>query len=661
MSQVAAPRNSRFAAFWRSLLAHPQLLRPAVLLLAGLLTLLVLGLFRAPLATLEEQVGAMAWRVAPDATPEERINIIQIDEKSIDALGAWPWPRETMARLSAALSASGVQLQIYDIIFPETRPGDEAFVAALGNSRAVLAQLPDIQTEQNTRTGLLTHALSGADCSASGLATAGSYIANHAAFAGIAKGHIAPVLDGDGAVRQVPALICVEDQAYPALSLMALLQGIGIEGSSVLLNPGRGLLAPARTLEFSAYPGLQLPLDAQGNLRVSFRRAPEAWRGFSAVDVIEGRIDPELLEGTWALVGYTAFGLVDIVPTPFNAAASGVEIQARVLASLLDNELPYTPAAAPLLLALLSLAFAGLLYLATRRQERSGYIVAACALLFPLLTLGLHIQLLLSANLWLGWLAPALYGLLAASLLLVHEYARVRFERSRVLHNFSSYLPSDVARELAYALPNSSISARRQSVTLLCADLRNFSAYSEARPPEESAALLHFFFVRATELVEQHQGQVHEFKGDSLLAVWPGSDEAAATQALRTAQALQLAMRDVLPASTPDGLEALALGIGIEQGPVLIGSIGPAQRRTHTLLGETVTIVLRIQAMTMDLAQPILIGECAARQLPDQQLQSQGSYLLDGLQTPHTLFAPPQARAAKADALQLKVLQGGRA
>ncbi|MGA0807090.1 MAG: CHASE2 domain-containing protein, partial [Pseudohongiellaceae bacterium] len=498
-------------------------------------------------------------------------------------------------------------------------------------------------------------------CPDPGLPQAGSFIANHSGFAGIAKGHIAPVLDADGAVRKVPALICVNDAAYPALSLVALLMAVGADDWNLTLTPGSGLLAPARMLQLDAYPGFALPLDAQGNMRVSFRRAPEAYRAFSAIDVIEGRIDRAMLENSWVLVGYTAFGLVDIVPTPFNSATPGVELQARLLGSFLDNQIPYSPAAAPALLVLLSLLFGAVLLVLANRVERSGFALAFCALLFPVLALGLHIQVLQSANLWLGWLQPALYGVLAASLLLLHEHARVRFERSRVLGNLRSYLPADVAREIAYTLPNSSISARRQSVTLLSADLRNFSAYSEARPPEESAAILHFFFVRATELIEQHGGQGHEFKGDSLLAVWEGSDEAAATAALQAAQALQTAMQDVLPETVPAGLEPLALGIGIEQGPVLIGSIGPAHRRTHTLLGETVTIVLRIQAMTMDLAQPILIGECAARQLPDQPLQSQGSYLLDGLQTPHTLFAPQTSRAGRAEALQLKVVQGGRA
>ena len=113
----------------------------------------------------------------------------------------------------------------------------------------------------------------------------------------------------------------------------------------------------------------------------------------------------------------------------------------------------------------------------------------------------------------------------------------------------------------------------------------------------------------------------------------------ATAKALEAANELQIAMQDILPARAPKGLEPLALGIGIERGPTLVGSIGPAHRRAHTLLGDTVTIALRIQEMTQDLAQPVLVGECAARDLSGNVLISQGSFLLDGLRTPHVLFA----------------------
>jgi len=644
---------------------NPAFARVGLLLLAGVITFLALTLFRAPLGTFEERVGEIAWRLNPDTETEERINIIAIDEKSIEQLGAWPWSRVTMAKLADALAAAGAQLQLYDVVFAEAREGDSELLTALLAAPAAISQLPDLQASQQIKTGQLTHALNGIACNNSTLNTASSYIANNADFAAVPKGHIAALIDTDGAVRKVPAVVCVDGKVYPALSISALLLATGSPRWEASLNKKSGIMAAQQQLQLAGYPGLNIPLDAVGNMRVSFRKAPEAYRAFSAVDVINGNINAEELENTWALIGYTAFGLVDIVPTPFDGAAPGVEIQARILGSVLDNEVPYTPARGPLLLACVSVMFGLLLFaLSGTREKATGYLLAVCGLLFPLLALVLHIQLLASVSIWLGWLCPSLYSLLAAGLLLLHEYARVKLERGRLMSNLSSYLPVDIAKEIAYSLPNSSIVAHRQSVTLLSADLRNFSAYTESRPPEESAALLHFFFVRATEIIESHKGQVHEFKGDSLLALWTGSDEQSATNALQAALVMQRTIQEVLPQTPPQGLEPLALGIGIEQGPVLVGSIGPAHRRSHTLLGETVTIALRIQDMTIDLAQPILIGECAARQLPDQHLQSQGSYLLNGLQTPHTLFAPSQSlRAAgkqQSEAPSLKLLHGGR-
>jgi class 3 adenylate cyclase len=81
-------------------------------------------------------------------------------------------------------------------------------------------------------------------------------------------------------------------------------------------------------------------------------------------------------------------------------------------------------------------------------------------------------------------------------------------------------------------------------------------------------------------------------------------------------------------------------------------------------LGDTVTIALRIQEMTAELSQPILLGESVARQLIDLKPESQGSFLLNGLRIPHTLFAPANdettQRRARQEQLNLKVISGGR-
>jgi len=364
-------------------------------------------------------------------------------------------------------------------------------------------------------------------------------------------------------------------------------------------------------------------------------------------------------------VGATAFGLDDVVPTPYSAAAPGVELQARILASILDIDVPYTPASASWILLLLCVVYAGLFLILAGLSGRTASIgIPGLIFALPTLSLGLHVLFLNAFTLWLGWVLPAVFAGIFGSLLFAFEQARVRGQHNRILANLKSYLPSDAAEEIAYSLPNSNISVSRRDVTLLSADLRNFSAYSEARSAEESAAVLHFFFQRATEIIEKNQGRVHEFTGDGLLAIWDSSDTESAELSYRAAASMieQLNVQ-LLDAFAPAGLEPLAVGVGIEQGPALIGFIGPAHRRAHALLGDTVTIAMRIQELTADLAQPVLLGECVARQIVSVPIQSQGSYLLAGLTNPHVLFAPLQENVdfgTAASAPKLTLLFGGR-
>lgn len=655
----------------------PASARLLLLALSALVSVLLILVFRSGLETLEESLGALGWTLSPDTIVEERITLVVIDEKSVAEVGRWPWPRAKMAELVQAIDQAGAQLQIHDINYPESSAGDDQLLAALqtageSSSGAVLAQLPVLLSSQPAQAGLMTHPLTGVSCAPGqklGLASTQSYVASHSGFASIAKGHIAAIVANDGAVRQIPAVICVEGSAYPALSIAALLQLGGGSQWTATIEAGSSPLDSAFVLSLDAFPGLDIPLDDGGNLRISYANEPSVYRALSAVDVLNGTVDLGLLDNTVALLGVTATGTGDIVPTPYSGAALGVELQARLLSSLLDAEIPYTPRSSMGLLGLLSLAFAVALYLlSTIRGRLAAYGLPLATLLLPLLALSLHVQLLNIFNLWLGWIFPAIYGFCAASMLLLLEQSRVRTERSRVYGNLNSYLPGDIAKEIAYSLPSSSINARRCDVTLLNADLRNFSAFGEARPPEESAAVLHYFFTRATDIVEQHGGRVHEFKGDSVLAVWDGNDQQAAQQALKAGQAMQAALyHNFLPEHAPAGLEPMALGIGIEQGPVLIGSIGPSHRRSHVLLGDTVVITLRIQEMTAELAQPILVGECAARQLSAAKLESQGSYLLNGLTIPHILFAPAipddskrSLAPAKPESPNLTLLTGGR-
>lgn len=670
---------------WASLMSfNLTFARLLVLCFSLLISLLIYTIWGDGLSVLEERLGVLGWTLAPDTETEKRLTIVAIDERSIAEVGPWPWPRATMAKLTQAIDGAGAQIQLHDIVYSDTNEGDDLLIAALEEARgAVVAQVPVLQANspdqpiQDVQVGLLTHSMTGADCNTKiGDASpifprTGSYIASHQGFSKVSKGHITPLISPDGLITKQPAAICVDGSLYPSLALTALSEATGAYANSGLFRldirvaQGDDFFGPPLELTFPAYPGLSIPMDDDGSIRVSYARSPNSFQAISAVDVLNGSTEVALLDNAWALIGATAFGLGDVVPTPFGGAAPGVELQARILASILDSEVPYSPRSAGWILLFVCAGFAFfLLRLASFDGRIRAFAMPAAAIVLPLAAVGLHSQLLSSFSIWLGWVLPSMFAFVAASSLLLLEQAHVRHQRNRVLSNLASYLPTDVAEEIAYSLPSSSISAQWRNVTLLSADLRNFSAFSEARPAEESAAVLHFFFQRATEVIESFGGRLHEFNGDSLLGIWDGETSDSAVRAYRAAQQMQeLINRQLLQNFAPDGLEPLAVGIGLEQGPALIGSIGPAHRRSHALLGDTVTITIRIQELTSDLAQPVLLGECIARHLTGVELQSQGSYLLAGLTNPHVIFAeaPALLRTESNDSMpKLRVLAGGR-
>lgn len=654
----AATQAKQHARSWRN-----RLLALGVALLA---TLALQGFAPGMLQGIDERSGEWAWRLAAgmDGGEERRVVIVDIDEGSLARIGAWPWSRQRMAELLDKLAAAGAGPVAFDIAFPDARPGDAILAESLERHPAVLAQIFSLE-QVTPAAGRLQGALDGIGCAAP-LPEAAGYIGNAAALRS-AAGHITPRIAPDGAVRKLPALVCFEGRAYPALGIATLLRAAEARGG-LSLEPDAGWLAPAWRLSHPALPGAGIPLDRNGDIRLSYRLGRQAFISIPAADVLEGRVPAHLLRGAWVLVGATAFGLGDVVPTPHGGAVGGVEVHAQFISALLDERLPYTPNGAIFFgigLALLGGGLCLLMAAGARRMPapESGrrlpvrlpvWALPVAAIGFSSLLLVAHAGLLLSRNLWIGWAAPASFVLFAGLLLAAVEHARTRFERERLFGNLSAYLPAPVAREIAFNEVTGAIEAERREISVLFVDIRNFSAYCEGRPPDETAALLQAFFTTVARVVKAHGGVIEEYVGDAVMAIWnapqPCPDHTA--RAYAAGNALVAACGQLFPEIPPPGLEPLAVGVGIETGEALVGSFGPADRRTHAALGETVTVASRLTAMTGELAHPLLVGERAAERLVARaadaampRLCSLGSFLLEGLRRPRQVYGI----AAEAD------------
>jgi len=600
----------------------------------------IVGLgFGPALRATEERSADLAWRLQASDVRERRIILIDIDEASISQVGPWPWPRQQLAQLSDRLAAEGAALQVYDIIFSANTSQDATLLASFKKNHAVIAQVFSTDHREPATTGQPSGALDWSACPP-GAPLAQGYIAPAPTFADLPAGHITPTIEADGAVRRVPALICHRGAVYPALFIAAIAQALSPK--ALTLNAGGGPLAPHSRLVGPSFDQDGLALDAHAQVRIPWTLRPEAFISLSATDVLAGRVPLRLLDNAWVVIGSSALGLNDRVASPFSGNTAGLLVHAQLLRGALDGTLPAQPRYGFIIETLVTSLCVVLLGYFGRLSRKPVYLMAVGAVVLAGLLWTAKAWLLTRSGLWFGWVQPAVFLLAFAACHSLIEYARDRIERDRLFNHLSSYLPRPVAAVLAKQDPSDAVDATRRHITVLFAEIRNFSAYCEARPPEESTAVLHAFFAMVTRQVEQHGGLIEFFQGDAVLAVWgSGGAGPAPEKALGAAIAILKESRTLLPPMGEDDIAPMELGIGLETGQAMVGSFGLARRRTHLALGHPVTAAARLQEMTAELAHPILVGEGMAASLGNHRLVSQGMFLLEGLKNPSHIYAYP--------------------
>ena len=626
-----------------ALLKKPLQLYLAVSAVAVVLMALVSVIWAPQLQQWEERLASRTWSLANSQATERRLVVVDIDEKSTQALGPWPWPRDRVATLLSGLDVYGVNLKVVDVLFEGALDPvqDQKLALALkAGAPSVISQLFALSPQAQLKSGQLAGAMGQCPIEAHGTPAFGFMGAESMlAQSSAAVGHITPIIDSDGNIRRVPAVVCYEGQAYPALAVAALAAATGAQPTWQKTPAG---LFGSGSKQLLDVGGFQLPLDAQGQLRVSYQMPRDGFVSVSAVDVVQGKVPQGILKGAWVLVGSTAFGGGDAVPTPQGGAVGGVEVHAQIMSAALDSRTPFAPAWAPLWPLATGLAALLILVFSLRAAgSKAAVVMPVIALAIGAAIFGVHAALLLGWHQWLGWGQPALFVAIAASLLTASELLRVRAERERLFENLSSYLPEGAARRVAFEGPTAKVVAETREATVMLVDLRNFSAYCDERSPEDAAMVLHLFYSTLDRIVTEHGGVVEQMVGDGLTAVWNGSSPCN-QHALKALQAAEVIWKEgvaQLPKVASRKTPPLDIGIGIETGPVMVGSFGPARRRVHTVMGEALSVAARLEKLTADLGYPVLVGPKAIQQSGFADVHKLGDFLLAGMRVPRTVYA----------------------
>ena len=565
-------------------------------------------------------------RLAPHKQQESRVVLVDIDEKSLAEIGAWPWSRLQMAQLLDNLQKDyQVALIGLDIVFPEAKPQDELLKRALSSSNVVMSQVIDFAASAHSHAGQLADVRMSAQApQASNQGT--GYIGNSASVlsADSQVGNIGPIIDADGKVRRIFPFACVKEGCSLALSLR-MYQALYGEGQFIADYPARRLIWQ------SMGDSKEIPLDNQGAMYIPFGVKRGAFLNVSAADVLARRIDPKLLKNCIIYIGSTALGIGDYVATALDAVTPGVEVHTQNMVALLDDQ--YIDSAQQewliLIIILFSLGFmfwpgnylvwaslAGMLLMFLVDVVSFNYF--GCYLKFS----PVYVQMIVSLILWAG----VRNAFLNRQLLIVSN-------------RFSRFLPERLVGNLIQGrLVNPGHENRL--LTVLIADMRGFTSASEGKSPKEVAKLAQRCLEELTRCVYAHHGTIEKYSGDGLMALWgaPEPDSQHALHALQAGLDMQAAIDGLAEWFNENKFPKLSLSIGINSGEMAVGIFGGQSHMAWTAHGEAFNVASRIEQMTRVFDQDILLGNLTVRLIGLEYFNSMGSHRVKGLSYPVEIF-----------------------
>ncbi len=194
-----------------------------------------------------------------------------------------------------------------------------------------------------------------------------------------------------------------------------------------------------------------------------------------------------------------------------------------------------------------------------------------------------------------------LIGAVAAQTAVTVETAKAhkRLAREEVARaNYSRFMPEYVVKQLLESPGSFRLGGVNQTITVLFADIRGFTSFSEKESPEKVVGLLNRYFSAMTEIIFEHGGTLDKFIGDELMALF-GAPTAGPEDALNAVKAAVKMQKRVALLNTElrnEGLGEISIGIGLHTGVATIGYIGSERRSEYTAIGDTVNVASRLQA-----------------------------------------------------------------
>jgi len=584
-----------------------------------------------------------------------RVVIVAVDDRSVDTVGRWPWPRTVFAQLLDRISAAQPLSIGIDVMFSEpstftetehrrARPKsvdpeawqrvqstlaeqDGELVTSLKrSSRPVLGfffdrvwpaqesaavstdpagALPEVATYNIVRG---TPGGKGELEVWRAIGARASLPKFNAAAGTMAYFNVTPD-GGDGSIRRLPLVIAHGDRFAVPLSLATLQAALG--------NPMLQLRFADFGVASIRMDELEIPVAEDGRMLINYRGPSHTFPHVPAVDLLDGKVDPEVLAGKIVLVGVTATAVADVRVTPFAALFPGVEIHANVVDSILQGDFVYQPRLTGAIDSSIIVALALLLGTGLRRMR--GLVGFA----YAIMVLGAYLwgsQLVyLHAGMPLSLVYPFLSIVLTYTSVVVLQYVIEEREKRKVRRALALYLSPSMADLVSEQPERLMLGGDKRDMTVFFSDIRGFTSISEKLTPEELVELLNEYLGAMTNIIFEHDGMLDKYIGDAVMAVW-GAPLAQPDHARRACLAtIEMVERlaELNRKWEDRGWPRLEIGCGLNSGPMVFGNMGSEQHLALTVMGDNVNLGARLEGTNKKYGTRILASDSTVRAAGD--------------------------------------------
>jgi adenylate cyclase len=516
-------------------------------------------------------------RMAPQSAAADVV-IVEVTDADAQQQGQWPWPKSHLADLVRRLRAAGAGVIVFVDVFkdPDLAKTDTVFADAIRENGVVLARTVDQDQVANPVEGL--------------------------SQAAAAVGFANTLADSDGVVRRMDLVTLSDDRVYYSL---------GVEALRTLTGDARARIQHQNQSHSVNLTGLRpWVVNNQNRWRVKFDQ--------KFITINATHADLSAVKNRIVVVGVATRQVNNWVQTP-QGARRNHHVQAQFIQSLFTRNTIVTPPWADMLEMLISV-----LIITSILKAAKANTPYACV---PVYAGGMGVVILgawmlfSASSLAVDWVWPTLSSTSVFGLTFYYHLARKRSSEWSITRKFGDSVGSAVLRRLKQDPDAVKTDGELKDLTVLCADLRDFSAIvsNYQGNSEGLVRLIHGYMDQMLPAVTRNSGTVDRLIGDGVVAFWnaPLDLDRHPVYAVRSAQEMLRQVQKINEMLTPEEAP-LCLDIGINTGTAVVGNTGSRRKFNYTAMGDAVKTADELENLCKLYGVNLLLGEHTAIQIKDE-------------------------------------------